>query len=257
MKRLFEENLKQPQAIIFDLDGVITDTAEYHYLAWKRLAEELSIPFSRNFNEELKGISRMESLEKILVHGGRKPDFNEEEKIKLADKKNSIYRRLIQKITPADIFPGIQLLISKIKQHSIKLGLASASKNAFTVMEALKLNKEFDVIIDSKNIKKGKPDPEIFLAAAKLLNVEPTASIGIEDAAAGVEAIKRAGMYAVGIGEKETLANADIVYQNTTELKFEKIITDYQRFFNIAKLDNDTNLAHKNMLTQHNAEVDK
>jgi beta-phosphoglucomutase len=219
---------KPIQAFIFDLDGVITDTAEYHYLAWKALGEELGIPFTREFNEELKGVSRMDSLEKILVLGNRQNDFSMEDKEALATKKNKHYVRLIANISPNDILPGIKDLIAEIKKNGYRLGLASVSKNAFTVMDSLGLRQEFDVIVDAATIKKGKPDPEIFLTAAKLLNVEPSACIGIEDAAAGVESIKDAGMFAVGVGSVDSLAKADIIYSSTEQLSLSSIMTAYQ-----------------------------
>lgn len=220
---------KQIEAVIFDLDGVITDTAEYHYLAWKTLAEELNIPFSRELNEELKGISRMDSLERILVHGKKNHDFTESEKASLADKKNNHYCTLIQRITPEDILPGIQALISEIKERGLKVGIASVSKNAFTVIDSLRLKEQFDAIVDAKTIKNSKPDPEIFLTAAKLLQVEATACIGIEDAAAGVEAIKEAGMFAIGIGSKQTLSKADIVFESTADLLMNAMIESYEK----------------------------
>ena len=219
---------KPLQAVIFDLDGVITDTAEYHYLAWRALGEGINVPFTREFNEELKGISRMDSLEKILALGGREHDFTIEEKENLADQKNEHYKRLIQEISPADILPGVENLIAEIKNRGFKIGLASVSKNAFTVMESLQLTKQFDVIIDAATIKNSKPDPEIFLTAAKALDVDPTECIGIEDAVAGVEAIKGAGMFAVGVGSKDTLAKADVVYERTAELSLAKLIEKYK-----------------------------
>jgi beta-phosphoglucomutase len=219
---------KPIQAFIFDLDGVITDTAEYHYLAWKALGEELRIPFTREFNEELKGVSRMDSLEKILVLGNRQNDFSMEDKEALATKKNKHYFRLIANISPNDILPGIKDLIAEIKKNGYRLGLASVSKNAFTVMNSLGLRQEFDVIVDAATIKKGKPDPEIFLTAAKLLNVEASACIGIEDAVAGVESIKDAGMFAVGVGSVDSLAKADIIYSSTEQLSLSSIMTAYQ-----------------------------
>lgn len=219
---------KQPQAFIFDLDGVITDTAEYHFLAWHKLATNLKIPFPKEFNEELKGISRMESLEKILLYGGRQQDFSKAEKEGLAAEKNQHYLKLIEKITPNDILPGIQPLIQDIKANGLKLALASASKNAFSVMEALRLKDDFDIIVDAKKVKKGKPDPEVFLTAAKLLNVDATACIGIEDAVAGVDAIKAAGMFAVAVGQTDSFKKADLVVATTDQLSFENILKHYQ-----------------------------
>ncbi|HAQ07352.1 MAG TPA: beta-phosphoglucomutase [Bacillus bacterium] len=215
------------EAFIFDLDGVITDTAEYHFLAWKALAEDLGITFTREDNEELKGVSRMDSLEKILAIGGRETDFTAEEKDILANKKNDHYLTLIQNITPADLLPSIKELITDIKGKGLKLGMASASKNAFTVMESLGLKSEFDIIVDAKTVVNGKPHPEVFLRAAEMLEVEPAACIGVEDAAAGVQAIKGAGMFAVAVGPKESFTNADLVYASTAELSFEKILGKY------------------------------
>jgi beta-phosphoglucomutase len=220
---------KPLQAFIFDLDGVITDTAEYHYLAWRALGEELGIPFTREFNEELKGVSRMDSLEKILALGSRENDFSLIEKEALATKKNEHYVRLIANISPDDILPGIKDLITEIKAKGYRLGLASVSKNAFTVMDSLGLKGEFDIIVDAATIAKGKPDPEIFLTAAKLLNVDPSACIGIEDAAAGVDSIKDAGMFAVGVGSETSLAKADIIYSSTEQLSLLNIMKVYQK----------------------------
>lgn len=220
---------KKLEAVIFDLDGVITDTAEFHYLAWKQLGEEVGVPFTREFNEELKGVSRMDSLEKILALGSKQNDFTVEEKDALAAKKNEHYVSLIQNISQNDILPKIENLIADIKERGLKLGLASVSKNALAVMTSLGLKDQFDVIVDAATIKKGKPDPEIFLTAAKFLNVDPTTCIGIEDAAAGVDSIKGAGMFAVGVGSEQSLSKADVVYSSTSELTFEKILEAYNK----------------------------
>jgi len=220
---------KPLNAFIFDLDGVITDTAEYHFLAWQALAEDIGITFTREDNEELKGISRMESLEKILEIGGRTGDFSNEEKEALAAKKNDHYLTLIQKISPSDILPGMKEFIFTIKEKGLKLGLASASKNAFTVMEALGLKDEFDIIVDAKTVINGKPHPEVFLTAAKHLGVDPTTCIGVEDAVAGVEAIKGSNMFAVAIGPKEVFQKADMVYEKTEDVSFDEIVSKFQQ----------------------------
>ncbi|WP_335869585.1 beta-phosphoglucomutase [Bacillus sp. 2205SS5-2] len=218
---------KLVQAFIFDLDGVITDTAEYHFLAWQALANDVNITFTREHNEELKGISRMESLEKILLLGNREHDFTDDEKQGLAAKKNDHYLTLIKEIAPSDILPGMKEFILEIKEKGLKLGLASASKNAITVMEALGLKDEFDVIVDSNKIAKGKPNPEIFLTAAELLQVDPRVCIGVEDAVAGVEAIKGASMFAVAIGPKESFKKADLVYASTGAVSLTEILSVY------------------------------
>lgn len=215
--------LRELKAFIFDLDGVITDTAEYHFLAWKALAEDLNISFTRELNEELKGISRMDSLEKILQFGGKEQEFLEQEKLELATKKNEHYVELINKITPSDILPGIEKLLRDIKQANLGIALASASKNANMVLEALKLKDQFDYIVDVTKIKKGKPDPEIFLKAAELLKIDPSSCVGVEDAIAGVEAIKSADMYAVAVGPKSSFQKADLVYETTDALSFKEI----------------------------------
>lgn len=220
---------KKIQAVIFDLDGVITDTAEYHYLAWKELAARLGISIDREFNEQLKGVSRTDSLEKILMHGGKEKEFTEEEKAELAASKNDHYKTLIEQITPDDILPGIRELLQNLKEEQIKIGLASASKNAPVILERLQLASRFDAVADAGAVKKGKPDPEIFLTAAALLEAEPRHCIGIEDALAGVEAIKSAGMFAVGVGPQDILKEADMVVSYTSELSFTDILANYQQ----------------------------
>jgi len=219
---------KYPKAIIFDLDGVITDTAEYHYQAWKQLAAELGITIDREFNERLKGVSRMDSLERILA---LKPELtlSQEEKERLATKKNEHYKELIKGITPGDLLPGIPELLAAIKEAGIPMGLASASKNAPTVIKSLGVEHYFAHVVDAAKVEKGKPDPEIFFKAADALGVPYEECIGVEDAPAGVEAINRAGMFSVGVGSKESLAHADYVVSTTSELVFENIIAQYNK----------------------------
>ncbi|WP_042273133.1 beta-phosphoglucomutase [[Clostridium] dakarense] len=193
------------EAFIFDLDGVITDTAHFHYLAWKELGDKLGIDIDEKFNESLKGISRMESLERILIHGKKENDFVKEEKLIMADNKNNYYVSLIEDISPKDVLPGIKELLENIKLNNIKIGLASASKNAIKVLNNLKLIDYFDFIADASKCENSKPAPEIFLMAAKGLSVNPKNCIGIEDASAGIESINEAGMYSVGVGDFEIL----------------------------------------------------
>ncbi len=197
------------QAVIFDLDGVLTDTAEYHFLAWKQLATQLGIEFSRADNELLKGVDRMGSLELILQLGQQQ--LSQDDKLMLAEQKNAEYLKLVQLMSPADLFPGVLPLFSSLKAAGVKTALASASKNAALVLQKLGIPALFDYVADSNLIKNGKPDPEIFLTCAEALGVKPERCIGVEDAPAGVTAIKAAGMYALGIGEPHALTQADLV----------------------------------------------
>ncbi|QOY36903.1 beta-phosphoglucomutase [Anaerobacillus isosaccharinicus] len=218
------------QAAIFDLDGVITDTAEYHYLAWRQLANSIGIDFDKDINEKLKGISRMKSLELILQVGGKENSYSNEEKEVLAEEKNEVYKQLIINISEKDILVGIVAFLEQLKQNNVKIALASASKNAPAIINNLKLKQYFNEIVDVTKIKRGKPDPEIFLTAAKMVNVDPQNCIGIEDAKAGVEAIKGAGMFAVGVGLKESLGKADLLVSNTSELDYEEIATKFKAY---------------------------
>ncbi len=217
------------KAVIFDLDGVITDTAEWHYLAWKDLANSIGIDFNREFNEELKGISRMESLEKILEHGGVADQYSETEKLALANTKNEKYVQLLTQMKPEDIFPGVKEFLEELKKNDILIGLASASKNAPAILESLKITSYFQTVVDPEEVANGKPAPDIFLKAAEKLAVRPSECIGIEDSTAGISAIKDAGMFAVGVGtvEKMKQAGADLVLENTNRLVLSLLLEEF------------------------------
>ncbi|MBK5241521.1 beta-phosphoglucomutase [Clostridium sp.] len=209
------------KAIIFDLDGVLVDTAKYHYLAWKRLAEELNIEFSIEDNERLKGVSRMQSLDIILEIGDT--TLNDDTKFEAAQKKNDWYVEYISKLTPEDILPGVITFIESTKANNIKIALGSASKNSMLILNKLNLTHYFDAIIDGTKVSKAKPDPEVFLKGAEALKVLPSQCIVFEDAEAGVEAAVNAGMHCIGIGSKSILKKADLVFSGFTDITFEKL----------------------------------
>ncbi|HHQ0924553.1 TPA: beta-phosphoglucomutase [Listeria monocytogenes] len=201
------------KGVVFDLDGVITDTAHYHYLAWKKTAESIGIEFDEAFNENLKGVSRIDSLLLILKKDGRENDFTEEQIEALAADKNDFYVSLLKEITPADVLPGIKELIVDLKKQNLKCAIASVSKNTRTVLSALEMEQEFDYIVDAAKITKSKPDPEIFVEACRGLGLETSEVVGIEDAQAGIEAINAAGIVSVGVGSG--LRDADMTVKST------------------------------------------
>jgi beta-phosphoglucomutase len=212
------------KALIFDLDGVIVDTAKYHYLAWKRLADELGFTFTIEDNERLKGVSRVRSLEILLEIGGL--NFEEKVKSELATKKNVWYVEYILKMTPDEILPGVISFLEQAKEKGLKTAIGSASKNAKTILDRIDLLKYFDVIIDGNKVSKAKPDPEVFLLASEFFNVNPKECIVFEDAEAGVEAALNGKMHVVGIGSEKNLGKADLVipgFQNASLETFLKL----------------------------------
>jgi len=194
------------EAIIFDLDGVIVDTAKYHYLAWKNLAMMMGFEFSEKDNERLKGVSRMESLSILLEIGGL--SFDETTKSELADFKNKEYIGYINKMTSDEILPGVIDFLNEVKRKGIKTAIGSASRNTPLILERVGLSGFFDAVIDGNIVQKAKPDPEIFLQAARALGVHPPRCIVFEDAEAGIEAALRAGMKCIGVGRPATLVKA-------------------------------------------------
>ncbi|WP_416037707.1 beta-phosphoglucomutase [Lactococcus formosensis] len=210
------------KAVLFDLDGVITDTAEYHFQAWKALAEELGIDgVDRTFNEQLKGVSREDSLRKILELGGKLEAYDDETFAQLAQRKNDNYVQMIQKVGPDDIYPGILDLLKDLRTKNIKIALASASKNGPFLLEAMGLSSYFDAIADPAKVAASKPAPDIFLAAAAGAGVPITSCIGIEDAQAGITAIKAAGALPIGVGAAEDLGTDIALVSNTNSLSLE------------------------------------
>ncbi len=209
------------KACIFDLDGVIVDTAKYHYLAWSELAENLGFSFSEQQNEQLKGVSRVESLEILLKIG--KLHFDEKTKIQLADKKNKRYVEFISQMTPDEILPGVIDFLNELKRHNIKTALGSASKNARMILEKIDMLNYFDAVIDGTKVSKAKPAPEVFLKGAEALNIAPENCVVFEDAFAGIDAAKNARMKSIGIGSKANLPNADIVIGQFVDFSLSKL----------------------------------
>jgi beta-phosphoglucomutase len=198
------------RAAVFDLDGVIVDTAKYHYLAWKRLANELGFDFTEQDNERLKGVSRMSSLEILLEIGGL--DLAEAEKTALAEKKNNWYVEYIREMDESELLPGARECLLGLREKGVKIALGSASKNTPTIIDSLNIVDLFDAVIDGNKTSKAKPDPEVFLLAAQELGVDPADCVVFEDAEAGLQAARAAGMYAIGVGDPGVLKSAhDIV----------------------------------------------
>ena len=212
---------KELKAVIFDLDGVIADTARFHYQAWKKLASEIGINLTYEFNENLKGVGRMESLDLILALTEK--DYSNEEKIGLANKKNRYYLEFVSRMTPSDLLPGVVKCFEVIKDNNIKIVLASASKNSLDVIKRLEIKNYFDYVVSSKDILKSKPNPEIFIKAAKGVKVATKNCVGVEDSIAGILAINACNMFSVGIGNKKNLYPADICIKNLTEFDIEEI----------------------------------
>ena len=197
------------KGFLFDLDGVIVDTAKYHYLAWKRLANELATPFTEIDNERLKGVSRMRSLDIILELGNL--DLSEKVKEELAAKKNAWYVEFITQMTPDEILPGALKFMKEAKEKNIKIALGSASKNAMTILQRLNITHYFDAIISGNEVTTAKPDPEVFLKGAEALKLKPEECVVFEDAEAGVEAAINGNMKCIGIGTSDVLGSANIV----------------------------------------------
>ena len=205
------------KACIFDLDGVIVDTAHYHFLAWKRLADELGIRFTVEDNERLKGVSRMQSMEILLGLGN--VALSQHDKETLANKKNTWFVDYVERMMPEEIYPGVKALLEQLRKQGIKTGLASSSKNARTVIQRLHIESYFDVVVDGTMVVHSKPDPEIFLLAASKLGVDSKDCVVFEDAEAGVEAALAAGMKCVGVGSPVQLGKAQRVIEKTGQFK--------------------------------------
>jgi len=210
-------------ACIFDLDGVIVDTAVYHFLAWKRLADQLGIPFTKENNERLKGVSRMASLEIILEIGGRK--LNDNRKQEYATLKNNWYIDYISKMTSDEILPGSLRFINELRDVNVRVAIGSASKNTPLILKQVGILELFDAVADGNNVRNAKPDPEVFYKAASMLGIEPENCVVFEDAIAGVQAALNAGMMCIGVGSANILTKAHFVVSGLNEMNIEKLLT--------------------------------
>jgi beta-phosphoglucomutase len=215
------------KACLFDLDGVIVDTARYHYVAWREIAEELGFVFTEEDNEKLKGVSRIRSLEILLEIGGISLD--DESKTLLAQKKNSLYLQYVLKMRPDEVLPGAREFLTDCRNNNLGIGLGSASKNATTILNLLQITHLFDAIIDGNKVTKAKPDPEVFLTGARELGVLPQNCVVFEDAEAGIEAALAANMFSVGIGNPVILKKADFVASGLKNLSVKTLIAKLER----------------------------
>lgn len=210
--RNMEPQITLIEAALFDLDGVIVDTARYHYAAWRRLAEELGFRFTEYDNERLKGVSRMQSLEILLEVGGLAGRFSAAEKERMAERKNRWYVEYISQMTPREILPGVLPFLAELRKDGMRIALGSASKNTGLILERLQLGRWFDAVVDGTMVVRTKPDPEVFITCAERLGgVPPQQCVVFEDAVAGVEAARAAQMYSVGVGDSRLLCEADCV----------------------------------------------
>ncbi len=210
-------------ACIFDLEGVIVDTAVYHFLAWKRLADQLGIPFTKEDNERLKGVSRMASLEIILEIGGRK--LNDDRKQEYATLKNNWYIDYISKMTSDEILPGCLRFINELRDANVRVAIGSASKNTPLILKQVDILELFDAVADGNNVRNAKPDPEVFYKAASMLGIKPDNCVVFEDAIAGVQAALNAGMMCIGVGSANILTKAHFVVSGLNEMNMEKLLT--------------------------------
>lgn len=208
-------NMRKYDAVIFDLDGVICSTDEYHYLAWKELADSLALPFDRQYNNRLRGVSRLESLNLILDLGERQ--YSDEEKQAMAQKKNDTYRRLLAKMSPADVSDDVLSTLNELKKK-YPLAIGSSSRNTKFILSRIGLADFFDAVIDGNDISASKPDPEVFLKAADALSQQPSSCLVVEDAAAGIEAAVRGGFDSAGIGDASRLDGATYHIERLSDL---------------------------------------
>ena len=217
------------KGFIFDLDGVITDTAELHYEAWKKLAEEMGWIFDRELNDKLRGISRMDSIKVIMDHNNATLD--EEKILELAANKNNIYVDSLDSMTQDDYLPGVKELLTHLRTEGFNVALGSASKNAIKVLEQLNANMYFDVIGDGNSVAKSKPAPDIFIYGAEKMGLQPDECIVFEDAEKGIDAAKAGGFHSVGIGPQERVGHADLRFDSMADATLFEVKAHFQELF--------------------------
>ncbi|WP_142413636.1 beta-phosphoglucomutase [Hathewaya massiliensis] len=211
------------KGVIFDLDGVIVTTDNFHYDAWKKLADEEGIYFDREINERLRGVSRMESLNIILEKANK--EYSLEQKKEMAERKNNYYKELIKNLTKDDILPGVKNILKGLKEKNIKVAIGSSSKNSSAILQYIGLDKAFHATVDGNQIKNSKPDPEVFLKAAEMLNLKPSECLVVEDAEAGVEAGVEGGMKVLAVGfASKCCSKATICREDLTTISIDEIV---------------------------------
>lgn len=214
------------RACLFDLDGVIVDTAKYHFIAWRQIARELGFSFTESDNERLKGVSRQKSLDILLEIGGITLDGAA--KLSLAEKKNALYLQFVHAMRPGDILSGAAEFVWDCRMAGLKTALATASRNARIIIDLLQISSLFDAVVDGNKVKQTKPDPEVFLLCAQELDVEPKSCVVFEDAEAGIEAARAAGMFSVGIGNPAILKRADVVVPGLAQLTVQAVLASFE-----------------------------
>ncbi|MDZ7671538.1 MAG: beta-phosphoglucomutase [Halanaerobiales bacterium] len=212
------------KGIIFDLDGVITDTAEYHYLGWQQLADEEGLEFDRKFNEKFRGVSRMKCLDMLL--GKNNKTVTSKQRKELADRKNKYYQKYLENITKDNLLEGIEDILNTVKKEGYKMAIASASKNTKTVVKKLNIRDMFDTISDGYSVKNTKPAPDLFLHTADKLGLKPEECVVFEDAKAGIDAALAADMIAVGIGPKNRVGHAHYRFDTVKDIDLKKILSE-------------------------------
>ena len=211
------------KAVLFDLDGVLVSTDEYHYRSWVKIAKEENFDFfDHEFNHQFRGVSRMECVEILTRASGR--TFTPEQKKQIADRKNRYFAESLSAVTPDELLPGALAALQELKRRGIKIAVASNSRNAKPIIHQVGIEQYLDVIVDGHEIEYSKPDPEVFLLAAKNVDVAPGNCIVVEDAIAGIEAARRAGMRALGIGSRERLPNADMVVPDLSKISIDQLL---------------------------------